>query len=171
MSRNHIGRILGLVLACALVIAGASISVQGAEDNYDGDIVIAGTVLWGDEPLDNATVDAMNESGDLVDSDMSNSDGEFWIETNRSLENSELQVSHDDLEDTHYFDINVSLPADSTNDTVIEQMTLNIDKDLTTEGKTFAEEHPIAVAGGGIFILIGIVATIFAVRDGKKPWE
>lgn len=171
-----VGKNKVLMLVCALVLVIAGISTipgtsQGSETSdpgTDGEIVMSAYVSIEGESLDNATVELLNSTGEIVDSATTDQDGYGYVSTTQNLTDATLRITHTGRDETlKETGIDHNLPGDNT--TAIHSYSFTYDETMTEEASSAWSQHPYVIIGAGAVFLLGIFTVIQLARD-KTGW-
>lgn len=159
-----------LVVAISIAISG----VSEAEPTGTGDDIILGVYVYDEDgPVEDLGVDLYNNTEDLVDSNLTDSDGEAWFHVTdsnytSSLDNGTIEVEDpDDETKTHELDLSVSEPGE--NESTVETFTVDLSIDYEEEAESYMDENPYIVVGGG-FILLMIIGVVLLTATDNQPW-
>ncbi len=158
---------MSLVLISTLLVAGlSSLGAEGSKTTSQEGIVLGITVYKNEDTLDNATVEVLNSTGDIVKTGSTDQNGSIMFSTTKDLSNSTVRVGHEDLDQTYSKDIDIAQPG--TNETTIRTLNFQVGTDYSEEAKDYYDKNPYIVAGGGVFILILILVGISYIVDDKR---
>jgi len=176
-------KVATLVIFAVLILSGLSVMTGQAQPTGEGDDIIIGVYVYDqDGPLEELGVDLFNETGDLVDSELTNEDGEAWFhitepddpdnETDQTTQLVEATIEIEDPDDeTEIHEIEVEIEEPEEGETNLEYYSVNLSTDYREEAEEIYEEYPYVVLAGGFLFLV-IAGSVILMATGKmdKPW-
>lgn len=166
-------RIKKLVIATLMisVLAGLLISApttQAEDLDTQNGILMYVNVHAEEDALDNATVELVDSNGTVLDSDLTDTDGNCYLYHDANLTDAKIRVNHDDYDDT-LTKTSIDLDLPPTNETNVQTYSFSFEKSYTQEAEGLWADHPYMVLGGGAVLLIGVFTVIEVFRE-KTGW-